>query len=146
MRCSFREMKFLVWLAATGELSPSQVIQVMAVQAAAHQSIGRIALYSRMLSMEQVHEILRYQADHGGLFGSIACELGLLSGEQIQELLELQRRAIPSLETVLLELGLIGAGRLERLRLKAVYSPAPDVDEEHLRERAASERLRGRSA
>ncbi len=146
MRCSFREMKFLVWLAATGELSSDEVVQAMAVQAAAHQSIGRIALHSRMLSMEQVHEILHYQADHGGLFGSIACELGLLGSGQIQELLELQRRAIPSLDTILVELGLIEADRLERLRLKAVYNPTPDVDEEHLREHAAAERRRERSA
>lgn len=129
MQCAFREMKFLVWLASRGELSPDQVVQVLARQTAGHRPIGRIALRRRMLSMEQIQEILHYQADHGGLFGTIAHEQGMLSGQQLRELLALQSRAIPSLDTVLQELGLIDAGRLERLKLEAVYTSAPDVDD-----------------
>lgn len=84
-----------------GLATSAQIRSANAWRLATRPQIGKLALKRGELTISQVFEILAKQADSGELFGKIAVDMGYLTNEALFGLLESQSELTPTLTEAL---------------------------------------------
>lgn len=107
---------FYRFIVNKGLVTSDNIVDACDVQAELTPKIGKVALWTGVLSMAQVWQILAHQVDHGGLFGEVGVTLGLLTEAQRDHLVAEQLERRPSVAQLLVERGYCDAEELAEAR------------------------------
>ncbi len=99
-------------------ISDAVLLEALVKQKKSEETIERIAVAKRMLSVKQMLAILNRQADSCDSFTVVAIRLGYLTGDEVDVLLELQQQSRPMLGEILVQMGEIDNKTLEAMLKK----------------------------
>lgn len=102
-------------------ISDSVLMEALVKQKQSEETIARIAIAKRILSVKQMLSILNQQADSCDSFKAVALRLGYLTKDEVDVLQDLQQQSRPMLGEILVEMGVMDTKTLD-IMLKKFHS------------------------
>ncbi len=94
-------------------ISDTVLLQALVEQNKRQETIERIAVAKRILSVKQMLATLNRQADSCDSFTAVALRMGYLTDDEVDVLVELQQQSRPMLGEILVEMGALDRKTLE---------------------------------
>ena len=116
---------FGLFLINLHNFDPAVIKQALTIQQQERPSIGKLAIRSRLLTLQEVMHTLALQADHNEFFGRLAVKSGVLSQKNKRLLLDMQRKQQPKLGEILIEMGVITPAQRDQLLAEYLQLMAP---------------------
>ena len=110
--------RFGQFLVNNDTISEALLMEALIKQKQSEETIARIAVAKRILSVKQMLAILNQQADSCDSFTTVALSLGYLTKDEVDVLLDLQQQSRPMLGEILVEMGVMDEMALDTMLIK----------------------------